>query len=116
MTPSTSLSRMRLAGKLCRRGAWIIAATGLAVVVFIVISSVSSYISSNASSGQGSPGQNFDDLLIPLAIALLLAIAICFFFLVLSAVGALLDYMSTEKNPQEANDERAEITSLPKMR
>ena len=116
MTPSTSLSRMRLAGKLCRRGAWIIAATGLAVILFIVISSVSSYVTSNVSSGQPGPGQNFNDLLTSLAIALLLAIAICFFFLVLSAVGALLDYMSTEKNPQEANDERVEITSLPKMR
>jgi len=26
---------MRLAGKLCRRGAWIIAATGLAVIVYL---------------------------------------------------------------------------------
>lgn len=115
MTPSTSLSRMRLAGKLCRRGAWIIAAAGLAVIIFIVISSVSSYVTSN-SSGQPGSGQNFNDLLTSFAIALLLAIAISFFFLILSALGAFLEYMSTEKTPQEVNDERVEITALPEMR
>src|SRR6266700_2549953 len=30
--------------------------------------------------------------------------------------GALLDYISAEKNTQAANDERVEITSLPEMR
>ena len=107
MTPSTSLSRMRLAGKMCRRGAWIIAATGLAVIVFLLISQVSSY--------QANSGQNFNDLLTFFAMVLLLSIAIFFFFLILSAVGAFLEYMSTEKNPQEVNDERVEIISLPKL-
>ena len=107
MIPSTPLSRMRLAGKLCRRGAWIIAAAGLAVIVFFSLSQVSSY--------QANPGQNFNDLLTPFALVLLLAISIFFFFLILFALGAFLEYMSTEKNLQEVNDEPVEITPLPKM-
>jgi hypothetical protein len=39
-----------------------------------------------------------------------------FRFLILFAVGAVLDYLSTGRNPQEANDERVEIISLPEMR
>jgi len=34
-------------------------------------------------------------------------------FLILSAMGALLDYMSTEKKTQETEDERLEIVALP---
>ncbi len=39
-----------------------------------------------------------------------------FFFLVLYAVGAVLDYLSTEKTPQVVDDERVEITSLSERR
>ena len=108
MTTSASLSRMRLVGKLCRSGAWIIAAAGLAVIAYGIFSSVSSY--------QANSGQNFNDLLTTFAIAILIAIPIFFFFLILYAVGALLDYISAEKNTQAAKDERVEITSLPEMR
>jgi hypothetical protein len=45
-----------------------------------------------------------------------MAIPIGFFFLILFAVGAFLEYLSTEKNTQEVNDERVEIISLPEMR
>lgn len=113
MTTSTSLSRMCLAAKLCRRGASIIAAVGLVVIIFLAV--VVFRVISNASD-QASSGLNFNELFITFAIALLMAIPIFFFFLILYAVGAWLDYMSTEKNQQEVNDERVEITSLPQMR
>jgi hypothetical protein len=96
---------MRLAGKLCRRGAWIIAVLGLSVSVFFVISGLS-------NNQSGSP-PDFNQLFNTFAPALLLAIPVFFFFLILYAAGALLDYLSTEKNIQEVNDERVEITSLP---
>ncbi len=118
MTPSTSLSRMRLAGKLCRRGAGIIAAVGLAVIVFLAVTVFypSNFYPSNGPGDQASSGLNFNQLFNTFAIALLMAIPIFFFSLILYAVGALLDYMSTEKNTQAASDEGVEITSLPDMR
>jgi len=104
---------MRLAGKLCRRGAGIIAAVGLAVIVFLA---VTVFYPSNGPGDQASSGLNFNQLFNTFAIALLMAIPIFFFSLILYAVGALLDYMSTEKNTQAASDEGVEITSLPDMR
>lgn len=104
MTPSTALSRMRLAGKLCRLGAWIIVAAGLAVIVFYIIITV--------SSNQENPGQNLNGQLTSYIIGFLMAIPVLFFFLALTAMGALLEYLSTERAPQETSDERVEITSL----
>jgi TRAP-type C4-dicarboxylate transport system permease small subunit len=101
---------MRLAGKLCRRGAWLIAAVGLTVIVYLTF-----FVINNAGD-QASSGLDFRQLLISLALALLMAIPIGFFFLILFAVGAFLEYLSTEKNTQEVNDERVEIISLPEMR
>ncbi len=110
MIPSTPLSRMRFAGKLCKRGAWAIAVLGLAVIVFFVINNVSN------NQGNPGPGPNFNELLNILFPALLIAIPTLFFFLVLYAVGAVLDYLSTEKTPQVVDDERVEITSLSERR
>jgi type VI protein secretion system component VasK len=109
MFPSTSLARMRFAGKLCKRGAWAILAMGLAVVVIFVITSL-------PNSNQGGPGPDTNALLTTMAIALLIAIPILFSFLILYAVGAMLDYLSSEKKPQVVDDERVEITSLSEMR
>jgi len=104
---------MRLAGKLCRLGAGIIAAVGLAVIVFLA---VTVFYPSNGPGDQASSGLNFNQLFNTFAIALLMAIPIFFFSLILYAAGTLLDYMSTEKNTQAASDERVEITSLPDIR
>jgi hypothetical protein len=37
MTPSTSLTRMLLTGRLCRLGAWIIAVAGFIVIVLYFV-------------------------------------------------------------------------------
>jgi len=109
MTTSTSLSHVRLAARSCRLGAWIIAAAGLAVIVFLAITVF-------YPTNQPSSGLDFKQFFNTLAIALLMAIPIFFFSLILYAMGALLDYMSAEKTTQEVNDERVEIISLPKLR
>ncbi len=109
MTTSTSLSRVHLAARLCRLGAWIIAAAGLAVIVFLAITVF-------YPTNQSNSGPDFKQFFNTLAIALLMAIPIFFFSLILYAMGALLDYMSAEKTTQEVNDERVEIISLPKLR
>ena len=109
MTTSTSLSHVRLAARSCRLGAWIIAAAGLAVIVFLAITVF-------YPTNQPSSGLDFKQFFNTLAIALLMAIPIFFFSLILYAVGALLDFVSAEKTTQEVNDERVEIISLPKLR
>ncbi len=104
MPPSTALSRMRQAGRLCRLGAWIIAAAGLVVIVFYIIITV--------SSNQGNPGQNLNDQLTSYIFGFLVAIPVLFFSLILTAAGALLEYLGTQRNPQQENDDSVEITSL----
>ena len=108
MFPSTPLTRMRFAGKLCKRGAWVTAALGLAFIVFFVIS--------NIPNNQGNPGPDFNNWLNMLLPAFLIALPTIFFFLILYAVGAVLDYLSAEKATPVVDDERVEITSLSEMR
>ena len=108
MTPSTPLSRLRMAGKLCRLGAWIIAVAGFVAIILYVI--VTFY------NNQGNPGQDPNGQLTNYMVALLLAIPIFFFFLALTAMGALLEYVGREQKAHKAgderDDERLEITSL----
>lgn len=106
----TPLSRVYLAGKLCRRGARIIVAVGLVVIIILAVNFY------NAITNDLNPGIHLNELFITFAAALLVAMPVFFFYLILSALGALLEYMSIEKKPQEeVNDERVEITSLPEM-
>jgi len=104
MTLSNALSRMRLAGKLCRLGTWIIAGVGLAAIAFYFIATI--------SNNQGNPGQNLEGELISYMILFLIAIPILFFMLILTALGALLEYLGTARNLHESSDEHVEITSL----
>jgi len=83
---------------------------GLAVIVFFVISTFSN------NQGNPGPGLDFNELLNILQPAVLIAIPTLFFFLILYAVGAVLDYLSAEKKPQVVDDERVEITSIPERR
>ncbi len=111
MFPSTPLTRMRFAGKLCKRGAWAIAVLGLTVIVFFVISNISN------NPGDPGTGLNFNQLVNILLPTFLIAILTLFFSLILYATGAVLDYLSDEKTPQVVDDdERVEITSLSEMR
>jgi len=80
---------------------------GLAVIIF--------YIVSNIANDQANPGQSYIEWFITAALALLMTIPTVFFFLILFAVGTLFDYISSEKNIQDVNDERVEITSLREM-
>ncbi len=117
MKASTSLSRLRLASKLCVLGAWAILAMGLTLVILF-------YILNNVGNGPDSgPG-----LGLTIFVALVIAMLSFFFFLVLYAIGALLNYMGTPKNtPEESvtplkvkdivedGDAQLEITAIREM-
>lgn len=107
MATSTSLSRLRLAGRSCRRGAWIVAGTGLTIIVYYFISQIPNY--------QANAGVSLNDLLTSIAIALLIAIPIFSFFLILNAAGILLEYIGAEQKTQEVSDEQTEIIPVPEM-
>ena len=116
MTPSTSLTRMRAASNLCKRGAKIIAAAGLTVIIILAI-----VFFNLITENQANQGPHLNELFVTFVLALLMLIPIFFFFLILTAVSTLLDYMSgelsrAESDIQEVNDDRVEITPLPKMR
>jgi hypothetical protein len=90
MTASTSLSRLRIASKLCVLGAWAILAMGLTLVILF-------YILNNVGNGPNSgPGMGFI-----IFVALVIAIVVFFFFIALYAIGALLNYVGTPKNTTE---------------
>ena len=90
MTASTSLSRLRLASKLCVMGAWAILAIGLTLIILF-------YVLNNVGNGPNSgPGVGYI-----LFVALLIAMLSFFFFIALYAIGALLNYMGTPKSAPE---------------
>ena len=112
------LSRMRLASKLCIVGAWATLVLGFILIILF-------YVLSNVGNGQGGgPG-----LGVLIFVDLTIAMLAFFFFLVLYALGALLNYVSAPekayeegvtpprmKNMPEEDDAQLEITPLPKMR
>lgn len=111
----TPLSRLRVAGRLCRTGAWLI----LAIGVFVCICLFFAIYSSNGSNSDPS------QLLPLLALSGIVVLFIFFFFVFLFAVGALLEYIAAadismrpisqrEPNSQEPNYEHVEIRSLPR--
>lgn len=113
MTISTSLERIRLAGKVCKFGAWIVAIMGL-IAIFAL------YIISNPFSDGSGNGSGINAILINLAIALLMAILILFFCFILYAIGSLLVYLgpeSPEKDTRQGfrqeSDEFVEIVPIP---
>jgi hypothetical protein len=110
MFPSTPLTRMHFASKLCKLGAWGTAVLGLACIAIFVIGSIS-----NNPDNPGS-GLNFNQLANMLLPVFLIALPTLFFSLILYAAGAVLNYLSAEKTPPVVDDdERVEITSLSEM-
>lgn len=115
MTPSTSLTHMRIVSKLCKRGAKIIAAAGLAVILILAV-----VFFNLITENQQNQGPHLNELLVTSVIALLMLIPIFFFFLILTAMGAILDYLSADKsfieqNIHVLNNDGVEITPLPKI-
>src|SRR2546429_9243871 len=98
----TSLSRVHLAARLCRLGAWIIASAGLAVIVFLAITV---FYPTNLSNS----GLDFKQFFKTLAITLLLEIPIFFFSLILYAVGALFVFVSAENTLKKVTYELVQI-------
>ena len=116
----TPLARLRLAGRLCRLGSWFILAVGLSVSICLFFAIYSSYM---ADPSPNSPAPPLP-LLVSFALSGIIVINASFFFILLFAVGAWLEYRSTQQDSQEkqrsqntdreTNDEHVEIISLPR--
>jgi hypothetical protein len=103
MNTLNPLSRMRLAGKLCVVGAWATLALGFILIIIF-------YVLNNVDNGPNSgPG-----LGVTIFVALLIAMLAFFFFLVLYAIGAVLNYMSVSMSVSKNTDE--EVATPPRTR
>ena len=115
----TALARLRLAGRLCRLGSWFILVVGLIVssCLFFAI-----YTSFTNDPGPNSPYPI--PLLVSFALSGIIVLFTSSFFILLFAVGAWLEYRSTQQDSQEQQSsqqtdretdyEHVEITSLPR--
>jgi hypothetical protein len=102
MNSSNRLSRMRLASRLCVTGAWTTLALGFILIILF-------YVLSNVGNGQNEgPG-----LEIFIFVEIIIAMLSIFFFLVLYALGALLNYVSASKNVQIEGTIPARMMNLP---
>jgi hypothetical protein len=116
----TALVRLRLAGRLCRLGSWFILAIGLFVSICLFFAIYTSYMA-DPSPNSPTPLATW---LVSFALSGIIVLFTSFFFLFLKAVGAWLEYRSTQQDSQEkqssqetdreTNDEYVEITSLPR--
>ena len=118
MHSTNPLSRLRLASLLCTMGAWVTLVVGFILGVLF-------YALNNVNNGPDSgPG-----LGVFIFVELIIAMLSFFFFLVLYAIGALLNYMSAAtvaheegvpppsmKNMPEEDDTQLEITPLQRER
>jgi hypothetical protein len=119
--PLTALTRLRLAGRLCRLGSWFILAIGLSVSICLFFAIYNSYM---ADPSPNSPTPPLPLLLVAFALSGIIVLFTSFFFILFFAVGAWLEYTSTQQDSQEkqrsqqtdreTNDEHVEITSLPR--
>ena len=115
----TALARLRLAGRLCRLGSWFILAVGLIVSICLFFAIYNSF---TADPGPNNPEPI--QLQVSFALSGIIVIFTSFFFILLFAVGAWLEYRSTQQDSQEkqssqntdreTNYEHVEITSLPR--
>ena len=96
-----STNRMRLASRLCTLGAWATVALGIALGILF-------YALNNVNNGPDS-GPNVG---IVIFVELIIAMLSLFFFLVLYAIGALLNYMSASKKTLEEGTIPARMRDL----
>lgn len=111
----TALVHLRLAGRLCRLGSWFILAVGLLVSICLFFA---------VTADPGPDGLSPIQWLLSFAFPGIVVLFTSFFFLLLFAVGAWLEYRSTQQDSQEKQSsqetdrethyEHVEITSLPR--
>src|SRR5690349_7770539 len=88
----TALARLRLAGRLCRVGSWFILAVGLIVSICLFFAT---------TSDPGPNGPNLIQWLLSFALTGIVVLFTSFFCIFLFAVGAWLEYRSTQQDSQE---------------
>ncbi len=123
MAASKSLSKMRIASRLCKLGAWVIAAMGL-VAAGLYVSTLIQLLS-GLRQDQASPYAYLSYGSVVSAL-FLITVPTLFFAIILYAMGTLMDFMSAEakREPkllesemeEERDDEGIEIVPLPDMR
>ena len=102
MNSRNPLSRMRLASLLCVVGAWATLVLGVILIILF-------YGLNNVGNGQGGgPGIG-----VLIFIELIIAMFSLFFFLVLYAIGALLNHMSVSKNSHEEGPTSTRMKNMP---
>lgn len=127
MGTSKPVSKMRVASKVCKLSAWIIAAIGI-VAVGIYISTILPVIPYFRQDLGLSP-YLYTTYTSVLSTLFLLVVPTLFFTIILYALGTLMEYITGETKPleikrervedvgqEEYDDERVEIVPIPEMR
>ena len=124
MATSKSVSKMRVASRVCKLSAWVIAAIGVASVVIYVstILPVIPYF----RQYQGVSPYAYTTYTSVISALFLIIVPTLFFTIILYAMGTLMEYITGETKPiktemerleeQEEDDERLEIVPIPEMR
>ncbi len=124
MATSTSVSKMRVASKVCKLSAWIIAALGIVAVVIYVstILPIIPYL----RQGLGLSPYSYTTYTSVITALFLIIVPTLFFTIVLYALGTLMEYIAGDTKPNEmeraeeeqelGDDERLEIVPIPEMR
>ena len=124
MATSKSVSKMRVASRVCKLSAWVIAAIGV-VAIGIYVSTIIPVIPFFRQSQVQDP-YAYTALTSLISALFLIMVPTLFFTIILYAMGTLMEYMTDETKPiktemerleeQEEDDERLEIVPIPEMR
>ncbi len=124
MATTTAVSKMRVASRVCKLSAWIIAAVGI-VAAGIYVSTLVPVIPLFRQSQAQSP-YIYITLTSVISALFLIIVPTLFFTVVLYALGTFMDYMSgetksskmerSEVDEEEVDDEPIQIVPIPEMR
>ncbi len=122
MATPKSVSKMRVASRVCKLSAWVIAAIGI-LAIGIYVSTIIPVIPFFRQSQVQDP-YAYTALTSLISALFLIIVPTLFFTIVLYALGTLMEYVMGETKPiemeraveQEEDNERLEIVPLPEMR
>ena len=124
MATPKSISKMRVASRVCKLSAWVIGVIGI-VAVGIYVSTIIPVIPFFRQSQVQDP-YAYTALTSLISALFLIIVPTLFFTIILYAMGTLIEYLTSETKPdeterflveeEEGNDGRLEIVPLPEMR
>lgn len=121
MATSKSLSKMRVASRVCKLGAWVIAALGMIAVVLYAFAIVQLF---SALRGYQGGAYQYGEANSMISVMFLIVVPTLFFSIILYAMGTLIEHISSETkvaettllSEEEDDDGRLEIVPIPEMR